>query len=102
MIRNWKGSDAVTPEERTAYVQKLVAACRVQDIHAIAITDHHDMAFVPYVIRAAATETDERGEQLPHERRLVVFPGIELTLGVPVRLSCYWTPIFLKTCSCRS
>ena len=81
--QNWKGSDAVTPEERTAYVQKLVAACRVQDIHAIAITDHHDMAFVPYVIRAAATETDERGEQLPHERRLVVFPGIELTLGVP-------------------
>jgi type III restriction enzyme len=41
------------------------------------------MAFVPYVIRAARDETDHRGELLPPGRRLVVFPGIELTLGVP-------------------
>lgn len=81
--QNWKGKDAVTAEERTAYAQSLVAYCRSHDLHAIAITDHHDMAFVPYVLKAAASETDDSGEALPAGKRLVVFPGIELTLGVP-------------------
>lgn len=81
--QNWKGADAVTSEERSAYAQSLVAACRKHDLRGIAITDHHDMAFIPYVIKAAANETDDRGELLPPERRLVVFPGIELTLGIP-------------------
>jgi type III restriction enzyme len=81
--QNWKGKDAVTAEERTAYAQSLVAYCRGHDLHAIAITDHHDMAFVPYVVKAAASETDDSGEALPPSKRLVVFPGIELTLGVP-------------------
>jgi chromosome segregation protein len=81
--QNWKGSDAVAPEERTAYAQSLVAACRAKGLRAIAVTDHHDMAFVPYVVKAAATETDDRGEALPLDGRLVVFPGVELTLGVP-------------------
>lgn len=81
--QNWKGKDAVTAEERSAYAQSLVAYCRSHDLHAIAITDHHDMAFVPYVLKAAASETDDSGEALPPSKRLVVFPGIELTLGVP-------------------
>jgi len=81
--QNWKGKDAVTAEERAAYAQSLVAYCRSHDLQAIAITDHHDMAFVPYVLKAAATETDDGGEALPGHKRLVVFPGIELTLGVP-------------------
>jgi len=81
--QNWKGSDAVTPEERTAYAQSLLAACRQKDLQAIAITDHHDMAFVSHVIKAAAAETDDRGDPLTPEKRLVVYPGIELTLGVP-------------------
>ncbi len=81
--QNWKGKDAVTTEERAAYAQSLVAYCRSHDLHAIAITDHHDMAFVPHVLKAAASETDDSGEALPPGKRLVVFPGIELTLGVP-------------------
>ncbi len=81
--QNWKGKDAVTPEERAEYAQSLVAYCRSHDLHAIAITDHHDMTFVPYVLKAAETETDDNGDVLPSEKRLVVFPGIELTLGVP-------------------
>ena len=72
--QNWKGKDAVTA---------FVAYCRSHDLHAVAITDHHDMAFIPHVLRAAATETDESGEMLPPGKRLVVFPGMELTLGVP-------------------
>jgi chromosome segregation protein len=81
--QNWKGEDAVTPEERLRYAQSLVNACREKGLDAIAITDHHDMAFIPYVRKAAEEETDENGDPLPLDKKLVVFPGIELTLGVP-------------------
>ena len=62
---------------------RMVRACREKGIGAIAITDHHDFAFVRFVRQAAATETDERGETLPESDRLIVFPGLELTLAVP-------------------
>ena len=79
----WIGKDCVTPEERQIYAASLVHACRERGLNAIAITDHHDMLFVPYVRRAAEEETNEQGELLPPEQRLIVFPGMELTLGVP-------------------
>jgi chromosome segregation protein len=41
------------------------------------------MHFVECIRRAAATELDESGTSIPQERRLVVFPGMELTLSVP-------------------
>jgi chromosome segregation protein len=69
--QNWKGKDAVTTEERTAYALSLVAYSRCHDLDAIAITDHHDMAFIPYVLKAAASETDGYGEALPPSKRLV-------------------------------
>ena len=37
----------------------------------------------PYVKEAAATERDSEGRLLADHERLVVFPGLELTLGVP-------------------
>jgi len=80
---NWTGSACVSDEERFAYAAKLVQACRERGLQGIAITDHHDMAFVEYVRRAAADETDPEGKPLPREQRLTVFPGMELTLGVP-------------------
>lgn len=79
----WTGADRVTDDERMAYAASLVEACRQKGLNAVAITDHHDMTFVPYVQRAALAETDETGKPLPPEQRLVVFPGIELTLAVP-------------------
>jgi AAA domain-containing protein len=81
--RNWTGDDHVTDEERRAYGEQLVLACRERGLQGIAITDHHDTAFVEYVRRAAAEETNQEGKPLPTEHRLVVFPGMELTLGVP-------------------
>lgn len=81
--QNWNGQDAATPEERAKYARKLVKACREKCLDAIAITDHHDMTFIPYVCQAAAEETDGNGNPLPLEKRLIVFPGMELTLGVP-------------------
>ena len=80
---NWAGSECVTEETRRTYAAQLVHACRERGLQAIAITDHHDMAFVGYVRRAAEEETDQNGKPLPQEERLVVFPGMELTLGVP-------------------
>jgi chromosome segregation protein len=80
---NWTGAACVTDDERREYAARLVGACRDRGIQGIAITDHHDMAFVPYVRRAAAEETDDQGKALPKGQQLVVFPGMELTLAVP-------------------
>lgn len=81
--RAWKGQDCVTDEERMKYARTLVGACRDKELHAIAITDHHDLCFFPYVQKAAAEELCQNGEPIPDADRLVVFPGIELTLPVP-------------------
>lgn len=79
----WAGADAVTDEERSAYGRSLVQACRDRGIQAIAITDHHCMTFLPFIRSAAAEETDAQGNELPERQCLIVFPGMELTLGVP-------------------
>lgn len=77
--REWKGADRVTAEERRAYAESLVEACRDKGLQAIAITDHHDMAFAGIVRQAAQEEAGEGGKPLPRGKRLVVFPGMELT-----------------------
>src|SRR5579859_2555577 len=81
--RNWTGTDRVTDADRRIYAGQLVQACRDRGLQGIAVTDHHDMAFAEYVRRAAAEETDPEGKPLAQELRLVVFPGMELTLSVP-------------------
>jgi type III restriction enzyme len=81
--RNWTGADRVDDADRRAYAAQLVQACRECGLQGIAITDHHDMAFVEYVRRAADDETDQAGKPLAKEQWLVVFPGMELTLSVP-------------------
>ncbi|WP_222403621.1 hypothetical protein [Rhizobium leguminosarum] len=66
-----------------AYARKLIQACRDKGINSIAVTDHHCMAFLPFIRRAAAEETAADGSELSNTDRAVVFPGMELTLGVP-------------------
>ncbi|MDE0625082.1 MAG: hypothetical protein OXH99_01665, partial [Bryobacterales bacterium] len=80
---HWSGRDQVSDADRRAYAAQLVLACRERGLQAIAITDHHDMAFVPYIRAAAKEETDHNGNILSPDQRLVVFPGMELTLAVP-------------------
>jgi chromosome segregation protein len=80
---NWEGAGAVEELERQAYAQEFIAACRAKGLQAVAITDHHDVAFFRYIKDAAQAETDADGNPLPSEARIVVFPGMELTLGVP-------------------
>jgi len=80
---NWAGSEAVTPEERKTYAEELILACRAKGLDAIAITDHHDFAFFPYIKQAAKDELDDNGERVSAHKRIVVFPGIEVTLTAP-------------------
>lgn len=80
---NWCGDRPETQGERRAFAERLVAACREKAIGAIAITDHHDFAYFPVISEAARAEVDAEGDSLPDEQRLIIFPGLELTLGVP-------------------
>jgi type III restriction enzyme len=81
--RQWTGPDVVSDQERRLYAATLVAACRKKNIDAVAITDHHDLVFVPYIRAAAAQEQDPSGKIFPKYAQLAVFPGMELTLAVP-------------------
>lgn len=81
--RSWKGERPTGPEDRRTYARDFVASCRAGGLAAVAITDHHDFAMVDYIREVAAAERGEEGEFLSPERRLVVFPGLELTLAVP-------------------
>lgn len=80
---NWKGARPKTESERHEYAQEFVAACRNKGLDAVAITDHHDLCLFKYIREAADQETDEAGKCLPPEKRLTVYPGMELTLAVP-------------------
>ena len=81
--RRWTGTDAVTDSERKAYAQELILACRAKSLGAIAVTDHHDFAFFPFARKAAQAELDDGGQPVPENQRIVVFPGLELTLTAP-------------------
>lgn len=79
----WDGERPSDEAGRKAYAVKFVAECRELGLHAVAITDHHDFAFFPYIFDAATQETDEEGHPFSAKDQLVVFPGLELTLSVP-------------------
>lgn len=79
----WNGVRPTSEVDRTAWAATLVSAARSAGLGAIAITDHHDTAMYPYVRQAAADEQRADGTPVPDSERLVVFPGVELTLPLP-------------------
>lgn len=79
----WTGPVPTSGEDRLAYAKTLISGCREKSIHAIAVTDHHCMAFVPFIRQAALEELDGLGNPVSETDRIIVFPGMELTLGVP-------------------
>jgi predicted nucleic acid-binding Zn-ribbon protein len=79
----WKGKRFTTDAERRSYATSFVEACRRVGLQAVAITDHHDLLFAPLIRAAAKAETNASGRPVPEHEQLVVFPGVELTLGVP-------------------
>jgi len=80
---SWKGKSYTKEDDRKEYAISLIAACREKGINGIAITDHHDLCFVSYVREAAENEKSVNGDDIPDNEKLIVFPGIELTLNVP-------------------
>ena len=58
---NWHGKSAVTDEERKEYAESLICACRKKGIQAIAITDHHDLAFFRFIKDASKSELNDEG-----------------------------------------
>lgn len=94
----WAGPEAVTDEERLAYGRRFVEACRDKGLQAVAITDHHCMTFLPFIRRAAEEELAADGSELAPEDRLVVAPGMELTLAYPARRSSSSMPTFPTIC----
>ncbi len=80
---NWNGKRPVTEEERKEYAVEFISACRDRGLDSVAITDHHDIAYFPYIKEAAIQEVNDKGEEISEADRITVFPGMELTLGVP-------------------
>ena len=80
---NWEGERPTTQDERKEYAQIFIKKCRERGLNSVAITDHHDVAFFPYIKHAAENELDENGQPVPLRDRIIVFPGMELTLKVP-------------------
>lgn len=80
---NWTGNGAISDDERKEYARDFVGKCREIGLDAVAITDHHDFALFPYIKQAAIDELDPNGKPYAQEGRLVVFPGIEITLSTP-------------------
>lgn len=80
---NWSGPKPVTDEDRNAYASRFVLACRQKGVNAVAITDHHDLVFFPYIKAAAQNEVYDNGDPVNENDKLIVFPGVELTLSNP-------------------
>lgn len=95
----WKGpSDPKTGKAlfdpiagRGAFAEAFIADCRRKGLHAVAITDHHDLCLYKEIRDAAAREKDAEGHTYETASQVVVFPGIELTLATP---SCQALLIF--------
>jgi chromosome segregation protein len=81
--RNWKGGACVSDDERKTYSRVFISECRDAGLDAVAITDHHDLVFYEYIDNAAKEELDGEGNQVPIDKQITVFPGIEVTLHQP-------------------
>jgi chromosome segregation protein len=89
----WDGARPVSDEDRRAFATAFVEACREKGIDAVAITDHHDFGFYQFFREAAENET-RGGKLVPEDERIIVFPGLELTLGVPCQAILILDPDF--------
>jgi len=88
----WVGECPRTEDDRRVYAAEFIQICRRKGLDAVAITDHHDLAFFPYIRDAAANETSDGGRPISPLKRIVVFPGMELTLGLPCQALLLFDP----------
>jgi len=78
----FSGQNYISDAERKDYSEKFIQACRDKKIDAVAITDHHDLSFYKF-IRQASLDEIIHSQPVNDENKIVVFPGMELTLDVP-------------------
>lgn len=78
----WDGARPLLADRGT-WATTFIAAARGCGLDAVAISDHHDFTFFPYIREAAAREVRADGSPIPEAERIVVFPALELTLSVP-------------------
>lgn len=75
---------AAIESEREQFAKEYLDKIRQKGLNAIAITDHHDIAFAKVIRKVAQEENvafEARGE---FHKQITVFPGIELTLDSPI------------------
>ena len=77
------GKEYFSEVERKEYSEKFIIACRDKKLDAVAITDHHDLSFFNYIKNASINEKDSDSNLINENNRIVIFPGMELTLDVP-------------------
>lgn len=80
---NWSGDRPITADQRKVYAEDFIKKCRELGLNSVAITDHHDFGFYPIIKEAANTELDDTGQPIPDEKKIIVFPGLELTFSTP-------------------
>jgi len=76
------GGTAPFDQARQAWAEEFVAAAVARSVSVVAVTDHHDIAMLPYV-RTAAEATGGR---------LSVFPGVEVTCKDAVQCLALFEP----------
>lgn len=97
---NWTGNrfgvnpdqiEGLTEEEKADIIRRRIAfskeylqIARDRGLNAIAITDHHDVAFVKVIRSVAESDNLEHVLNGEPEKCITVFPGIELTLNNPI------------------
>ncbi|TXM79387.1 AAA family ATPase [Methylobacterium sp. WL69] len=88
--RGWNGSpnlaggNAGLEADRHAWADSFVAEAIRRGLGAVAVTDHHDVAFLPYIIDAVG--------RAPPETAPVVYPGIEITCSDNVQCLAIFEP----------
>jgi type III restriction enzyme len=80
---NWIGDRPVIQEHRKLYAEDFIKKCRELGLFSVAITDHHDFGFFPIIKEAANNELDDLGQPISDENKIIVYPGLELTLSTP-------------------
>lgn len=69
---NLPGGTDSSEQARADWADRFVAECIARGLHAIAITDHHDLCMIEYVRAAIARRTDP-------DNKPWLFPGMEVT-----------------------
>lgn len=99
--RNWTALDGSTvpaserpadDRQRLAFALRLVGECRTRGIAALAVTDHHDMTFIPFVQLAAQLPGGASVDDInlsfdvanPSRQKPLIFPGVEVTIDQPL------------------